>query len=123
MEIGGFEKFWVKIGHDVWIGENAIILSRVEIGNGAVIGAGSVVTKSVPPYAVVGGNPARFIKWRFDREVIEKLEEISWYEWKLDKVLENKEYLQNVVKFDMQEYKNSWKRKKNMLDIKKEHYD
>lgn len=52
-EFGGYQ---VKIGHDVWIGDRAIILSHVEIGNGAVIAAGSVVTKSVPPYAVVGGG-------------------------------------------------------------------
>nr|WP_323592450.1 hypothetical protein [Aliarcobacter butzleri] len=54
-----------KIGHDVWIGCNVTIMPGVEIGNGA---AGSIVTKSIPPYAIVGGNPARFIKWRFSNK-------------------------------------------------------
>lgn len=56
-----------KIGNDVWIGENAVVLSGVEIGDGAVIGAGSVVTKDVPPYAIVCGNPGKVVKYRFSR--------------------------------------------------------
>lgn len=56
MDIKGFDKYWVKIGSDVWVGERTIILSRVEIGNGAIIAAGSVVTKSIPAYAIVGGG-------------------------------------------------------------------
>lgn len=67
---GCFEGFFNKIGHDVWIGCHSIILTGVEIENGAVVAAGSVVTKSVPPYAVVGGNPAKFIKWRFTKDQI-----------------------------------------------------
>lgn len=109
---GGYE---VEIGNDVWVGERSIILSHVEIGNGAIIAAGSVVTKSVPPYAVVGGVPARFIKWRFDAETIKKLEEIKWYEWPVEKVIENKNFLESIVGFDIDTYKENYcKRKKDM---------
>ena len=69
-----------KIGNDVWIGNRAIILQGVTVGNGAVIGAGSVVTKDVPPYAVVAGNPARLIRYRFDETTVEKLENSRWWE-------------------------------------------
>jgi acetyltransferase-like isoleucine patch superfamily enzyme len=68
-----FTKGVITISDDVWIGTNAIILSGVKIGQGAVIAAGSVVTKDVEPYAIVAGNPARLIKYRFEREIIQKL--------------------------------------------------
>lgn len=68
-----------EIGHDVWIGYNAIVKAGVTIGNGAVIGAGAVVTKDVPPYAVVAGNPAKVIKYRFDDETIKELESMKWW--------------------------------------------
>ncbi len=63
----------IVVKDDVWIGTNAMILSGVTIGQGAIIGAGAVVTKDVPPYAIVGGNPAKIIKYRFSPEIIEKL--------------------------------------------------
>lgn len=69
-----------KIGHDVWIGNNVLILGGVTIGNGAVIGAGAVVTKNVPPYAVVGGVPAKLIKYRFPPERIEELQSLCWWD-------------------------------------------
>lgn len=69
----------VKIGNDVWIGRSALILAGVCIGDGAVVGAGSVVTKDVPPYSVVGGNPAKHIKYRFDESLICKLIELQWW--------------------------------------------
>lgn len=69
----------VIIGHDVWIGRSAIVLAGVTVGDGSVIGAGSVVTKDVPPYAIMAGNPARLIRYRFDENVIRKLEEIKWW--------------------------------------------
>jgi Acetyltransferase (isoleucine patch superfamily) len=70
----------VIIGNDVWIGHGAIILKDVTIGDGAVISAAAVVTKDVPPYAIVGGVPAKVIKYRFEKDVIEKLIEIKWWE-------------------------------------------
>jgi acetyltransferase-like isoleucine patch superfamily enzyme len=75
----------INIGHDVWIGDETIILPKVmKIGNGSIIGAGSVVTKDVPPYAVVAGNPAKLIKMRFSPVVIKKLEDSKW--WELNKI-------------------------------------
>jgi Acetyltransferase (isoleucine patch superfamily) len=71
----------VVIENDVWIGANVTILSGVKIGNGAVIGACSVVTKDIPAYAVAVGNPARIIRFRFGKEEIKKLEEIEWWNW------------------------------------------
>lgn len=69
------------IGNDVWIGDSVILMGGVRIGDGAVIAAGSVVVKDVPPYAVAGGNPVRIIKYRFPETVIEKLRRIEWWNW------------------------------------------
>ena len=79
----------IVIGSDCWVGYNSIILSGVEIGNGAIIAAGSVVTSAVKPYSVVGGVPARFIKYRFEQNVIASLLEIAWWHWPETKVREN----------------------------------
>lgn len=68
------------IGNDVWIGSLVIIKRGVTIGDGAVIASGSVVTKDIPPYAIVGGVPAKVLKYRFDREIIDKLLEIKWWD-------------------------------------------
>lgn len=72
----------IHIGNDVWIGTRVLIMGGVTIGNGAVVAAGAVVTKDVPPYAIVGGVPARVIKYRFPEDVIAKLESSKW--WTLD---------------------------------------
>ena len=72
----------VNIGNDVWIGDGATILSGITIGDGAIIATKSVVTKNVEPYSIVGGNPAKYIKHRFSKEIIEKLLEYRW--WDLD---------------------------------------
>lgn len=83
----------VIIGNDVWIGQNVIILSGVKIGDGAIIGAGSIVTKDVPAYSIVGGNPARLIKYRFSEEEIIMLEEIAWWNWPKEKIIRACPYL------------------------------
>ena len=75
------------IGNDVWIGQNAIILPAVKrIGDGAVIGAGSVVTQDVPDFAIVAGNPARVIRYRFDEKTIDRLKEEKWWEKDIDEL-------------------------------------
>ena len=74
------------VKNDVWIGENATILSGVTIGNGAVIGTSAVVAKNVPDYSVVVGNPAKVIRKRFDEETIERLLRISWWNWSDQKI-------------------------------------
>jgi virginiamycin A acetyltransferase len=79
----------VVIGNDVWIGMNVLILSSVTVGDGAVIGACSVVTRDVEPYAIVAGNPARLIRKRFDQAVINKLLEIKWWDWDAGRITEN----------------------------------
>ena len=71
----------VVIGHDVWIGTEAMIMSGVHIGDGAVIGARAVVTKDVPPYTIVAGNPARVVRLRFPPEIVERLQRVAWWNW------------------------------------------
>lgn len=77
------------IGNDVWIGYDALIMPGVKIGDGAVIGARSVVTKDVEPYTIVGGNPAKIIRKRFDDTAIEKLLKIQWWNWEIEKIMAN----------------------------------
>ena len=79
----------VIIGHDVWIGRDVTIMGGVRIGTGAVIGANAVVAKNIPPYAIAVGNPARVIKYRFDSEIIWKLQAIKWWTWSQEKILSN----------------------------------
>lgn len=81
------------IGNDVWIGDSAIILDGVKVGDGAVIGARSVVTKNVKPYEVVAGVPANHIRYRFEEDIINKLLEIKWWNWPIEKIHKNVELL------------------------------
>jgi acetyltransferase-like isoleucine patch superfamily enzyme len=81
----------VSIGNDVWVGARAIILSGVTVGDGAVIGAGAVVTRSVPPYAIVAGNPARLLRYRFDEATIAALLEVRWWDWPDQRIAEMEE--------------------------------
>ncbi|MEA4920888.1 MAG: CatB-related O-acetyltransferase [Clostridiaceae bacterium] len=76
----------IIVGSDVWIGYEAVILSGVHIGDGAIIGTRAVVTKDVPPYTVVGGIPAKEIKKRFDEETIQKLQQTEWWNWPVEKI-------------------------------------
>ena len=81
----------IVIGHDVWLGAGATILSGVKIGNGAIVAAGAVVAKDVPPYSVVGGVPAKVIRMRLTEFQIAALEKIQWWDWPLEKVQANLE--------------------------------
>ena len=77
------------IGNDVWIGYEAIIMSGVKIGNGAIIGTRAIVTKDVPSYTIVGGVPAKIIRKRFDNATIERLEALQWWDWDFEKIKRN----------------------------------
>jgi acetyltransferase-like isoleucine patch superfamily enzyme len=74
----------VKIGNDVWVGANAIILGGLEIGDGAIIAAGAVVTKNILPYAIVGGAPAKLIRYRFHKNEIDFLSKLKWWDKDID---------------------------------------
>lgn len=93
----GVSKGDIIIKDDVWIGYRSIILSGITIGQGAVIAAGSVVTKDVPPYAIVGGNPARVIKYRFDENIREKLCEIDFSKLNKEFITHNIERLYSPI--------------------------
>lgn len=79
----------VIIGNDVWIGTNVIIMSGVNIGNGAIVGAGSVISKNIGDYEIWVGNPAKFVKKRFEDSVINDLNKMQWWDWKIEKIKEN----------------------------------
>ncbi len=81
------------IGNDVWIGQNVTILPGVHIGDGAIIGANSIVTKDIPAYHIAGGNPSKIIRKRFDDELINYLEQIKWWDWEEKKIFDNLEIL------------------------------
>ena len=85
----------IVIGNDVWIGYEAVILSGVTIGDGAIIGTRAVVTKDVPPYTIVGGVPAKPIRKRFDEKVIKELLKIKWWDWTEEKIARNIENIKN----------------------------
>lgn len=98
----------VEIGNDVWIGNNVQILSGVTIGDGAVIGAGSVVTRNVEPFAVVGGNPARFIKWRDHRF---RYGMLQWWDWPIERIAEAEPILLSGDLDALVEYWRGWREK------------
>ncbi len=83
----------IVIGNDVWIGYNATIMAGITIGDGAIIATNSTVVKDVPPYTIVGGNPAKEVKKRFSDEKIQKLLDMKWWDWELEKITENVQFL------------------------------
>lgn len=92
-------KFPVVVGNDCWIGQNAKIISGVTIGDGAMILAGAIVTKDVPPYAIVGGVPAKVMRYRYNEETINRLLEIKWWNMDLKWLKEHKGYMMNIEEF------------------------
>lgn len=85
----------IIIGNDVWIGYDAVIMSGVKIGDGAIIGTRAVVTNDVPPYTIVGGIPAKVIKKRFSDDIISELLNIKWWDWPYEKIQANIQYIQS----------------------------
>ena len=85
----------IVIGNDVWIGYEAVIMSGVTIGDGAIIGTRAVVTKDVPPYTIVGGVPAKQIRKRFPEEIISELLKLKWWDWTFKKISQNMEFIKN----------------------------
>ena len=84
------------IGNDVWLGNSVTIMPGIKIGDGAIIGTNSLVTKNVEPYTIVGGNPARAIRKRFDAETIDFLLQLKWWDWDVKKITDHLELLANA---------------------------
>lgn len=99
-EVEDVSRSRLTIGNDVWIGYNSIILSKcTSIGNGAIIGAGSIVTKDVPPYAIVAGNPAKVLRYRFDNDTCEHIDRTIWWDDAPENLFKFKDYMSNPKVF------------------------
>jgi chloramphenicol O-acetyltransferase type B len=93
-EDGSFEEYRpIEIGSDVWIGARAIVLDGVRVGDGAIVAANAVVTTDVPPYAIVGGVPAKILRYRFSREKIDHLLSLQWWTWSTNEIQERTDEL------------------------------
>ena len=98
------DKKKVTIGNDVWIGYEAIILSGVHIGDGAIIGARAVVSKDVPPYSIVGGVPAKEIRKRYDPETVDQLCRLKWWDWTYERI---QQFLPTLMSGNLEDFWNS----------------
>lgn len=120
------EKGQILIKNDVWIGSNVTIMAGVTIGNGAIIAANSHVVKDVEPYTIVGGNPAKFIKYRFDKDIIDKLLTIRWWNWSNEELELNKKYLNGDVETFCDIFYNRYKKERDSVpeyEIEKAKYN
>ncbi len=105
-----YSKGDIVIKNDVWIGANCTLIDNITIGNGAVIAAGAVVTKDVPPYAIVGGNPAKIIKYRFSKELIDEIESLHFWDLPIEEIHKFNRHTDNIPKF-IEDVKNYMKLK------------
>lgn len=106
----------IIIGNDCWLGNGVTVMGGVTIHNGAIAAARAVVTKDVPPYAIVGGNPAKIIGYRFDKDIIDKLLKIKWWDWSDSQIKENEQFMKGPVEdFVRMFYKSSDVRKENHI--------
>lgn len=87
----------IIIEDDVWIGSNSVILSGVKIGRGSIIGAGSIITKDIEPYSIVGGNPAKTLRKRFNQQTIDRLEKSQWWLWDKERIIKNKKFFKDEI--------------------------
>lgn len=87
----------IILENDVWIGAHSVILGGIKIENGAVVAANSVVTKDVPAYAIVAGSPAKIIGYRFEPNIIKKLQDLAWWNWSSEKIKLNKSFFENEL--------------------------
>lgn len=86
----------INVGNDVWFGYDSLIMNGVSVGNGAIIAARAVVVKDVPAYSIVAGNPAKVVKMRFENKTIERLQNIAWWDWSIDKINKNLKLICNL---------------------------
>jgi virginiamycin A acetyltransferase len=86
----------INVGNDVWFGYDSLIMNGVTVGNGAIIAARAVVVKDVPAYSIVAGNPAKVVKMRFENKTIERLQNIAWWDWSIDKINKNLKLICNL---------------------------
>ncbi len=93
-DVHGISRGDIVIGNASWLGDNVTLLPGSGVGDGAIVGAGSVVTKPIPPFAIAVGNPARVIRYRFSEEMIAWLQELQWWEWDLDRMGRNREFFE-----------------------------
>jgi acetyltransferase-like isoleucine patch superfamily enzyme len=105
--LSSYSKGDILIKNDVWICANSTIIDGITIGNGAVVAAGSVVTKDVPPYAVVGGNPAKIIKYRFSKEIIDEIEKTKFWDMDIKEINNFNIHTKNIDELlqEINEYK------------------
>lgn len=93
------EKYASTIGNDVWLGDNVVILGGTKISDGAIVGSGAIVTKDVPPYAIVGGSPAKIIRYRYDEDKIGKLLDFQWWNNDEQWIIEHKDLFEDIDTF------------------------
>jgi acetyltransferase-like isoleucine patch superfamily enzyme len=104
----------VNIGNDVWIGQNVIIMGGVTIGDGSIVAANSHVVKNVPPYSIVGGNPAKIINYRYDEQTINNLLKIKWWSWEDEKI---NQYLPLICQSNPQKLILAYEKESNEKDL------